>query len=91
MVDPTATAQLSGHRYLGGTVKVVWLDPSKVTNRDLYNKWECLWLRVYAAHCVLTTARQAGEPITVDMMQAFDKARNDERQFFRDNFFVQHD
>ena len=34
-------------------------------------------------------ARQTGRPITVEMMQDYEQARNAERQFFWDHFYEQ--
>ncbi len=72
-------------------MKIVKMEPNRINDSALLDEWGGLWAVVYEARLDVSRARQAKEPITLDMMQAYDKARNDERNYFWNSFFVQHE
>ena len=72
------------------TMKIVKMELDLVNDSMLLDEWERLWSIAYEARLDISRARQAKEPITLDMMQAYDKARNDERNYFWNAFFVLH-
>jgi len=71
-------------------MKIVKMELDLVNDSMLLDEWERLWAIAYEARLDISRARQAKEPITLDMMQAYDKARNDERNYFWNAFFVLH-
>ena len=71
-------------------MKIVKMELDLINDSMLLDEWERLWAIAYEARLDISRARQAKEPITLDMMQAYDKARNDERNYFWNAFFVLH-
>jgi len=71
-------------------MKIVKLELNLINDSMLLDEWERLWAAAYETGLDISRAREAKEPITLDMMQAYDKARNDERNYFWNAFFVLH-
>ncbi len=71
-------------------MKIVKMEPKQINDSALLDEWDGLWAVAYEARLHVSRTRQAKEPITLDMMQAYDKARNDERNYFWSTFYLQH-
>ena len=72
-------------------MKIMNMEPNLINDSAKLDEWDGLWAVAHEARLRVSRARQAKEPITLDMMQAYNQLRNNERQFFFDNFFVQHE
>ena len=72
-------------------IKVMKLDADRVNDPAMLKDWDRIWSSVLEKRMTLSLARQTGKTITVEMMQAYEQARNAERQFFWDNFYEQQD
>jgi hypothetical protein len=70
-------------------VRVLKLDQKRINNPDLLDAWDGVWMNVSELRNAITRAREAGQVVTTQMMQAYEQARNGERQFFWDNFYEQ--
>ena len=73
------------------TIKTMKLDPKRVNDPELLKQWDQIWSMVNESRVRLNFARQTQQTITVEMMHAYEQARNAERQFFWDQFYEKQD
>ena len=67
------------------------LDSWKINEQGPLDEWDQLWFQSLESRMAIIRARLGRKPITSEMMQAYDKARNDERNYFWKNFWVKHE
>jgi hypothetical protein len=72
-------------------MRVLKLDPHRINDQELLNKWDAIWSRVYELRLALSRSRHSGQVISTSMMEEYEQARNTERQFFWDNFYEQNE
>ena len=69
--------------------KIVKLDLHKINDPAVMSQWDQIWAKMYELRTAISRSRQAGQTISVQVMQEYEQARNGERQFFWDNFYKQ--
>lgn len=72
-------------------MRVLRLDPHRINDHELLDKWDSIWSKVYELRLSLSRARHSGQVITTGMMEEYEQARNTERQFFWDHFYEQNE
>lgn len=72
-------------------MRVLKLDPHRINDQELLNKWDAIWAKVYELRLALSRSRHSGQVISTGMMEEYEQARNTERQFFWDNFYEQNE
>jgi len=70
-------------------VRILKLDSTRINDPEILSKWDRVWDHVRQLRMAISLARQAGQPISIEMMQDYEQARNTERQFFWDHFYEQ--
>jgi hypothetical protein len=70
-------------------VRILKLDSERINNPEILSKWDRVWDHVRQLRMAISLARQASRPISIEMMQEYEQARNAERQFFWDHFYEQ--
>jgi hypothetical protein len=70
-------------------VRILKLDTERINDSKILAEWDKVWDKVRQLRMAIGLARQTGRPITQEMMQEYEQARNGERQFFWDNFYEQ--
>jgi len=70
-------------------VRILKLDTERINDPKILSEWDKVWDKVRQLRMTIGLARQTGRPITVEMMQDYEQARNAERQFFWDHFYEQ--
>jgi len=71
--------------------KIVKLDLHKINDPAAMSQWDQIWAKMYELRTAISRSRQSGQTISVQVMQEYEQARNEERQFFWDNFYHQED
>jgi hypothetical protein len=70
-------------------VRILKLDSARINDPETLSKWDRVWDHVRQLRMAISLARQSGQPISIEMMQEYEQARNTERQFFWDHFYEQ--
>jgi patatin-like phospholipase/acyl hydrolase len=71
--------------------KIVKLDLHKINDPAAMSQWDQVWAKMYELRTAISRSRQSNQTISVQVMQEYEQARNEERQFFWDNFYHQED
>jgi hypothetical protein len=69
--------------------KIVALDLHKINDPAVMSQWDQIFAKMLELRTAISRARQAGQTISVQVMQEYEQARNGERQFFWDHFYRQ--